>query len=52
MVAVQSVLGLVELHSSGLGGGAFLVWYDGTTKEIMTLDGRETAPMAATPTLF
>ena len=30
MVAVQSVLGLVEPHSSGLGGGAFLVWYDGT----------------------
>ena len=30
MVAVQSVLGLVEPHCSGLGGGAFLVWYDGT----------------------
>jgi len=52
MVAVQSVLGLVEPQSSGLGGGAFLVWYDGTTREITTLDGRETAPMAATPTLF
>ena len=52
MVAVQTVLGLVEPQSSGLGGGAFLVWYDGKTGEILTLDGRETAPLAATPKLF
>ncbi|WP_040818427.1 gamma-glutamyltransferase [Litoreibacter arenae] len=52
MVAVQTVLGLVEPQSSGLGGGAFLVWYDGATGEMTTLDGRETAPMAATPLLF
>ncbi|MEY8843330.1 gamma-glutamyltransferase family protein, partial [Cribrihabitans sp. XS_ASV171] len=52
MVAVQLVLGLVEPQSSGLGGGAFLVWYNGTTGELTTLDGRETAPRAATPTLF
>ena len=52
MVAVQAVLGLVEPQSSGLGGGAFLVWYDAGTGEVTTLDGRETAPMAATPTLF
>ncbi len=52
MVATQLVLGLVEPQSSGLGGGAFLVWYDAETGELTTLDGRETAPMAATPTLF
>src|SRR6056297_1952547 len=52
MVAVQAVLGLVEPQSSGLGGGAFLVWHDGETGEITTLDGRETAPLEATPTLF
>ncbi|WP_406645399.1 gamma-glutamyltransferase [Aliisedimentitalea scapharcae] len=52
MVAVQSVLGLVEPQSSGLGGGAFLVWYDAKTGALTTLDGRETAPLAATPTLF
>jgi gamma-glutamyltranspeptidase / glutathione hydrolase len=52
MVAVQSVLGLVEPQSSGLGGGAFLVWYDAASGELTTLDGRETAPLAATPTLF
>ena len=52
MVAVQAVLGLVEPQSSGLGGGAFLVWYDAESGELTTLDGRETAPAAATPTMF
>ncbi|WP_159586348.1 gamma-glutamyltransferase [Chelativorans xinjiangense] len=52
LVAVQTVLGLVEPQSSGLGGGAFLVWYDGESGEITTFDGRETAPMAASPDLF
>jgi len=52
MVAVQAVLGLVEPQSSGLGGGAFLVWYDAAAGEVTTLDGRETAPLEATPTLF
>ncbi|SIS88821.1 gamma-glutamyltransferase [Paracoccus saliphilus] len=52
MVAVQTVLGLVEPQSSGLGGGAFLVWYDAESGELTTLDGRETAPLAATPTYF
>lgn len=52
LVAVQVVLGLVEPQSSGLGGGAFLVWYDAATGEVTTLDGRETAPLAVTPRLF
>jgi gamma-glutamyltranspeptidase/glutathione hydrolase len=52
MIAVQAVLGLVEPQSSGLGGGAFLVWYDAQSGSLTTLDGRETAPMAVTPTLF
>lgn len=52
LVAVQVVLGLVEPQSSGIGGGAFLVWYDAETQELTTLDGRETAPLAATPQLF
>ncbi|MEL6921949.1 MAG: gamma-glutamyltransferase, partial [Pseudomonadota bacterium] len=52
MVAVQAVLGLVEPQSSGLGGGAFLVWYDAQSGEVTTLDGRETAPLEATPRLF
>ena len=52
MVAVQLTLGLVEPQSSGLGGGAFLVYYDAAHHRLTTFDGRETAPMAATPTLF
>ena len=52
MVAVQAVLGLVEPQSSGLGGGAFLVWYDAASGQITTLDGRETAPLAATPRML
>ena len=52
LVAVQAMLGLVEPQSSGLGGGAFLVWYDAGSGEITTLDGREAAPLAVTPQLF
>ncbi len=52
LVAVQTVLGLVEPQSSGLGGGAFLVYYDAASQKLTTFDGRETAPMEATPKLF
>ncbi len=52
LVAVQTVLGLVEPQSSGLGGGAFLVWFDAATGTVTTFDGRETAPSSATPELF
>ena len=41
-VAVQMVLTLVEPQSSGIGGGAFLMHWDG--KRVTALDGRETAP--------
>ena len=51
-VAVQSVLGLVEPQSSGLGGGAFMLYYDAKTGKISDYNGRETAPAAATPNLF
>ena len=52
LVAVQAMLGLVEPQSSGLGGGAFLVWFDAGTNTLTTFDGRETAPAAASETLF
>ncbi len=51
-IAVQAVLGLVEPQSSGLGGGAFVIYYDAKSGKLTTLDGRETAPMDATPRLF
>lgn len=49
-IAVQAMLSLVEPQSSGIGGGAFLLWWNGQT--VQAWDGRETAPAAAGPTLF
>jgi gamma-glutamyltranspeptidase/glutathione hydrolase len=51
-VAVQAVLGLVEPQSSGLGGGAFMLYRDAQTGKITAYDGRETAPAGATPRMF
>lgn len=51
-VAVQAVLGLVEPQSSGLGGGAFMMFYDADSAVLTVYDGRETAPASATPELF
>ena len=51
-IAVHAVLGLVEPQSSGIGGGAFMIIREGATGEITVIDGRETAPMAATEDLF
>ena len=52
MISAQLVLGLVEPESSGLGGGAFLVYFDNTKKEVITLDGRETAPLLIKENIF
>ncbi|MEH6488544.1 gamma-glutamyltransferase [Hyphomonas oceanitis] len=51
-IAVHAVLGLVEPESSGLGGGAFMVYYDRSKDEITVFDGREMAPAAATADYF
>ncbi len=49
-IAVQMVLTLVEPQSSGIGGGAFLMHWDG--RAVQAWDGRETAPAAADERLF
>lgn len=51
-IAVQLVLNLVEPQSSGIGGGAFLLHWDQARRSTTSLDGRETAPAAATPERF
>jgi gamma-glutamyltranspeptidase/glutathione hydrolase len=51
-VAVQAVLGLVEPQSSGIAGGAFLVYYDAHTKRTTAYDGREAAPAGASADMF
>jgi gamma-glutamyltranspeptidase/glutathione hydrolase len=51
-LAAQLVLGLVEPQSSGLGGGAFMMYWDADRSELHAYDGRETAPTAADANLF
>lgn len=49
-IAMQAVLTLVEPQSSGIGGGAFIMLWDG--HNVQAYDGRETAPAGATQRLF
>lgn len=51
-VTVQLVLNLVEPQSSGIGGGAFALFWDAKAGKLLTYDGRETAPAAARPDRF
>ena len=51
-IATQMVLTLVEPQSSGIGGGAFILYWDAAAETLTSYDGRETAPASATPELF
>lgn len=51
-IAVEAMLSLVEPQSSGLGGGAFITYYDAGSRSVTVYDGRETAPAQATPGMF
>ncbi len=51
-LAVQAMLSLVEPQSSGMGGGAFLNYFDAATGKITIYDGREKAPAQASRTMF
>ena len=51
-IATSLVLNLVEPQSAGIGGGAFLLHYDGKSGDVTAYDGRETAPAAVGPDLF
>ena len=51
-IAAAGVLGVVEPYSSGIGGGGFIVFRDGETGKVMTLDSREKAPAAMAPNSF
>ena len=51
-IAVQAMLSLVEPQSSGIGGGAFITYYDGKSRRVSIYDGRETAPAQATSGMF
>lgn len=49
VIAVQAVLGLVEPQSSSIAGSGFMLYYDAKSKNVISYDGREVAPAAATP---
>ncbi|MFL6753235.1 MAG: gamma-glutamyltransferase family protein [Sphingomicrobium sp.] len=51
-IAVQAMLSLVEPQSSGVGGGAFMNYFDAGTGRLTIYDGREVAPAQATSTMF
>jgi gamma-glutamyltranspeptidase / glutathione hydrolase len=51
-MAMMLALTVVEPQSSGIGGGGFLLHYDGAAGTISTINGRETAPAAAKPDRF
>ncbi|NNU79554.1 gamma-glutamyltransferase [Halovulum dunhuangense] len=51
-IAVQFMLNLVEPQSSGIGGGAFALYWDASEGRLTSFDGREKAPMAAGPDYF
>ncbi|MDG1904041.1 MAG: gamma-glutamyltransferase family protein [Arenicella sp.] len=51
-IAIEAVLSLVEPQSSGLAGGAFMLYFDAAKKNLSAYDGRETAPMGISATQF
>ncbi|WP_026546977.1 gamma-glutamyltransferase [Paenarthrobacter nicotinovorans] len=51
-VAAAATLGVTEPYSAGIGGGGYFVFYDAKTKQVGTIDGRETAPAGIKPDAF
>jgi gamma-glutamyltranspeptidase/glutathione hydrolase len=51
-VAVAATLGVTDPYVAGLGGGGYFVHYDARTRQVSTIDGRETTPRAGSATMF
>jgi gamma-glutamyltranspeptidase/glutathione hydrolase len=51
-IATAAALGVTDPFSGGIGGGDFMLIYQKESDRIITLDGREQAPAAATVDLF
>lgn len=51
-ITAQMVLNVVEPHSSGIGGGLFLLYHDKKSKKNTYFNGRETAPLNSFPEMF
>ena len=52
VIATQLVLNVVEPHSSGIGGGAFILFYNKKTGQTEFFNGRETAPALSKNDMF
>jgi gamma-glutamyltranspeptidase/glutathione hydrolase len=51
-ITAQMVLNVTEPHSSGIGGGLFLLYHDKKSKKNIYFNGRETAPLSSFPEMF
>src|SRR5690606_42121389 len=51
-IAIQFALNVTEPMMSGIGGGGFMMVYDGETEETQIINSRERAPAGATPDMF
>ena len=51
-VAVAATLGVADPFVAGIGGGGYLAYYNARTRQVQTIDGRETAPALADANLF
>ncbi|MFN2745859.1 MULTISPECIES: gamma-glutamyltransferase [unclassified Bacillus (in: firmicutes)] len=51
-IAIQFALNVTEPMMSGIGGGGFMMVYDGSTKETSIINSRERAPQGAEPDMF
>ena len=51
-IAAMFCLGVINMHSSGVGGGGVMLVYDRKLKKAKVIDFRETAPGATTSDMF
>uniref|UniRef100_A0A0N5A5A5 Gamma-glutamyltranspeptidase 1 n=1 Tax=Parastrongyloides trichosuri TaxID=131310 RepID=A0A0N5A5A5_PARTI len=51
-IATQLCIGVVNFHSSGIGGGFIMTFYDKKSKKCITINARETAPIKASKNMY
>ena len=51
-IAAMLSVGIINLHSTGIGGGGFMVIYDSSSKMSCAIDFRDKAPLNATTYMY